>query len=237
MGPAEEEAARRRLPGVAVIIERRKKLVTKWVCKICGYIYDEGKEGKPFAQLPETWVCPLCGASKEAFQPEQGVPAKPAAAPAAITREMGELSGAELSAVCSNLARGCEKQYQEREAALFRELAEFFAAAAPEVAGDREELLRLLQRDLEAGYPALRAAAEAAGDRGTQRICVWGEKVTNILSVLLQRYQREGEDFLSHTQVWVCSVCGFIYVGDQAPELCPVCKVPAWKFEKIEGRG
>ena len=29
---------------------------------------------------------------------------------------------------------------------------------------------------------------------------------------------------------------GFVYIGDEAPELCPVCKVPAWKFEKIEGR-
>ena len=34
----------------------------------------------------------------------------------------------------------------------------------------------------------------------------------------------------------VCTVCGFVYVGDVAPELCPVCKVPSWKFEKVEGR-
>ena len=27
-----------------------------------------------------------------------------------------------------------------------------------------------------------------------------------------------------------------IYIGGNPPELCPVCKVPAWKFEKIEGR-
>ena len=47
---------------------------------------------------------------------------------------------------------------------------------------------------------------------------------------------REGESFLKDTQIWVCTVCGFVYVGDQAPELCPVCKVPAWKFEKVERR-
>ena len=80
-------------------------------------------------------------------------------------------------------------------------------------------------------------AAVAAGDRGTQRICVWGEKVTRMLESLLNRYQKDGEAFLKDTQVWVCTVCGFIYVGDSAPQLCPVCKVPAWKFEKIEGRG
>lgn len=150
---------------------------------------------------------------------------------------MKQLSAGELSAVCSNLARGCEKQYKEREAVLFRELADFFAAAAPSVPdGDMDMLLELIERDLEEGYPALNSCAVAASDRGTQRICVWGEKVTNILHSLLNRYLNEGESFLENTQVWVCTVCGFIYVGDSAPDLCPVCKVPAWKFEKIEGR-
>ena len=32
--------------------------------------------------------------------------------------EMRQLSAGELSAVCSNLARGCEKQYKERELSL-----------------------------------------------------------------------------------------------------------------------
>ena len=29
---------------------------------------------------------------------------------------------------------------------------------------------------------------------------------------------------------FVCSVCGYVHEGDQAPEKCPVCKVPAEKF-------
>ena len=31
---------------------------------------------------------------------------------------------------------------------------------------------------------------------------------------------------------WVCSVCGYVYEGEQAPEKCPVCKAPASKFLK-----
>ena len=31
---------------------------------------------------------------------------------------------------------------------------------------------------------------------------------------------------------WVCSVCGYVYEGDQAPAQCPVCKAPASKFLK-----
>ena len=31
---------------------------------------------------------------------------------------------------------------------------------------------------------------------------------------------------------WVCSVCGYAYEGENAPEVCPVCKAPADKFIK-----
>lgn len=209
----------------------------KWICKICGYVYDEAREGKAFADLPDTWVCPLCGADKASFASEEKEEVSRPSAPVRITEDMKELSAGELSALCSNLARGCEKQYKEQEASLFRELADFFAAAVPAVPeGDMQRLAALIQGDLSEGYPALQAAAQSAADRGTQRICVWGEKVTNILNALVQRYQKEGEAFLENTQVWVCTVCGFVYVGDNPPGLCPVCKVPAWKFEKMEGR-
>ena len=212
--------------------------MSKWVCKICGYVYDEAKEETPFAELPDTWKCPLCGAEKSLFAKEETEEVEETVAPVTITGDMNELSIGALSAVCSNLARGCEKQYKENESELFKELSRFFAAATPAVEdGNMEKLSSLLKQDIEQNYTALRVAAEDAGDRGTQRICVWGEKVTNILSSLVERYLKEGEAFLKDTKIWVCSVCGFIYVGDNAPELCPVCKVPAWKFEETEGRG
>ena len=210
----------------------------KFVCPICGYVYDEAAEGTPFADLPDSWTCPLCRAAKSAFLPEQRDDAPPPPeTPAPIDAHMRRLSAGELSALCSNLARGCEKQYREQDAARFRQLADHFAAAVPDLPdASVERLAACVQADLAQGYPALRAAAVAEGDRGTQRICVWGEKVTRMLEALLSRWAREGDAFLRDTGVWVCSVCGFIYIGDAAPALCPVCKVPAWKFERIEGR-
>ena len=212
----------------------------RYVCSICGYVYDEAKQGKPFAALPETWTCPLCGAAKSAFAPEAAAksapPAPTVAPPAPAHGDMQKLSSGALSILCSNLARGCEKQYKEEEAALFREIANWFAAAAPAARETGvDALASRIGEDL-AAYPALNATAVQAGDRGTQRICVWGEKVTAILKTLVERYRREGEAMLRDTDIWVCSVCGFAYVGKEPPQLCPVCKVPAWKFEKIEGR-
>ncbi len=35
---------------------------------------------------------------------------------------------------------------------------------------------------------------------------------------------------------WVCKVCGYVHEGDTPPEVCPICKVSADKFEKVERR-
>jgi rubredoxin len=51
----------------------------KYVCTVCGYIYDP-EQGDPennidpgtkFEDLPDDWVCPICGASKEDFEKEE----------------------------------------------------------------------------------------------------------------------------------------------------------------------
>ena len=34
---------------------------------------------------------------------------------------------------------------------------------------------------------------------------------------------------------WVCSICGYVFEGDAAPEFCPVCKAPADKVPHPPG--
>ena len=34
---------------------------------------------------------------------------------------------------------------------------------------------------------------------------------------------------------FVCSVCGYVYEGEKAPEQCPICKAPASKFIEQSG--
>ena len=206
----------------------------QYVCSICGYVYDEAA-GSPWEALPDGWKCPLCGADKSAFR-EKAEPDKPAAAPDKPHVEK-ELSAMEMSVICSNLARGCEKQYLPRQAEDFRKLAEFFRSKAEPIReASAQRLLELIENDLSAGYPYGNAVSSDKPDRGALRCQVWSEKVTRMLQSLLKRYESEGDKMLENTGVWVCTVCGFVYVGDTAPELCPVCKVPSWKFEKVEGR-
>ena len=209
----------------------------KYVCQICGYVYDDAKEKVPFAELPDDWKCPLCGAAKSDFKPEaNGDEKKVVTAIEPMEADLEKLSAGQLAALCSNLARGCEKQYKQEEADLFKQLADYFTAVVPAVNdASVEKLAKELQTDAN-NYAAVRATADANADRGAARVCVWGEKVTRMLSSLVNRYLNEGEAMLKDTNIWVCTTCGFVYIGDTAPELCPVCKVPDWKFEKIEGR-
>ena len=33
---------------------------------------------------------------------------------------------------------------------------------------------------------------------------------------------------------YICPICGFIHVGDAAPERCPICKVPGYRFSELK---
>jgi rubredoxin len=223
-------------------------VMEKYVCSVCGYIYDEAKgipeaglaPGTRWEDLPDDWICPLCGATKTEFE-KQGATAAPVEKKLKPVLESSadrqELSPLEISALCTNLARGCEKQYKPEEAALFKELAGYFkSASVPAKDSNFGQLLDLIEKDLEEGFPSANAVASDANDRGALRALVWSEKVTRILKSLLTRYQKEGDAMLENTGVYVCTICGFVYIGDTLPEVCPVCKVPNWKFEKVEGR-
>lgn len=50
----------------------------KYVCTVCGYVYDEAAgdpvngiaPGTKFEDLPDDFACPLCGVGKDMFEEE-----------------------------------------------------------------------------------------------------------------------------------------------------------------------
>lgn len=228
--------------------------MNKYTCSICGYVYNETvgdpergiAPGTKWEDVTEDWECPLCGATKDEFDSEKKADAKqeqnshPQEHPLADEEDIGqmhELSFGELSALCSNLAKGCEKQYRSEEAELFNKLSEYFKSKAKPVEDSSfQKLISMVQKDLESGYPQANKHAAGAADRGALRALTWGEKVTKILSSLQTRYEKLGSSMLESTNVYVCEICGFIYVGNEAPEICPVCKVPKFKITQVQRR-
>ncbi len=199
-----------------------------FVCSVCGYQWDEEREGAAFAGLPSSFACPSCGAPRSLFRRE-GEEESAAA-------KDGGLSPGQLAALCSYLARACGKQQRAGEAVLYHELSRAFAGTVPtELDASMGRLSGLIAEGLTERIPAVRDAAVQAGDRGALRACEWSGRVTAELFRLLRRYREEGGAFLKKP-VRVCRVCGFPHVGEKAPEQCPVCHGPGWKFEEIEGR-
>ena len=58
-------------------MKKEVKTMKKYVCTVCGYIYDPEKgdldggikPGTSFEDIPDDWVCPVCGAQKSLFEP------------------------------------------------------------------------------------------------------------------------------------------------------------------------
>lgn len=48
----------------------------KWICNVCGWVYDPAigdpdggvEPGTSFEDIPEDWVCPACGVGKDDFK-------------------------------------------------------------------------------------------------------------------------------------------------------------------------
>lgn len=208
----------------------------KFVCMICNYEHDEAS-GTKWDDLADNWVCPICGASKDEFNLQGEEESKPRNKQVILEthNDMKELSPLEVSALCDNLARACQKMYAFEQEGKFRELSDYFKAGqAPATDPSYEKLLALIETDLEVLFPNAEQVATDKGDRGALRALTWTLKASRMLKSILSRYEKEGNDMLENTGVYVCTICGYIYIGNELPEVCPVCKVPNWKFNKIE---
>lgn len=137
-----------------------------------------------------------------------------------------------LSAVFSNLCKASEKQQLYETAERYDRLAVLYTG---EVSGeaDLDSLRAELADDLESAYPRLQAAGTDASDRGVLRALKWGEKVTTAQRALVDRYLSKGEELVEGKKLLVCEACGFIFLGDGAPEICPVCKAPSSRFSVV----
>ena len=215
--------------------------MARYICSVCGYVYDESvgdlkngvSGGTLFSELPDGWLCPTCGAEQTAFEKEEAA-ITAAVGVQAFEEDMRELSAGELGVIFSNLSKGCEKQYRAEEAELFGRLSAYYLGQAEETPSSLtlSDLSAKLESDL-GQYPSASQAVLQAADRGALRSLVWSEKVSRILSGMIPRYEKMGESLLAENNIYVCDICGFVYIGKTPPDICPVCKVPSLKINQV----
>ena len=209
----------------------------KYRCTICGYMYDDLKEKVKFEDLPDDWKCPLCGAPKSLFEEvkEEKEKIKEDSKVEIIEDvddELRELSNYEISLICSNLARGCEKQYLEEEKDLFRELSKYYEGLEEDKTGSFDDIINMVNGDINNFSKSMDVFTKYE-DRGAKRVVNWASKSTNIMKVVIDTYKEKGIDYIKNTKIWVCDICGFVYIGDNPPKVCPVCRVPSLKILEV----
>ena len=81
--------------------------------------------------------------------------------------------------------------------------------------------------------------AEEAENEGFPELAAKFRGVAQVEAAHEKRYQklldhyRQGKTFKDEAPLgWKCNNCGYIYEGDEAPEICPVCAHPRAYFER-----
>lgn len=67
------------LHATKISVFREEFVMKKYMCTVCGYIYnpEEGDTeagiapGTPFEDIPDDWTCPVCGVSKDMFKEQK----------------------------------------------------------------------------------------------------------------------------------------------------------------------
>ena len=215
----------------------------KYLCTVCGHVYDEdaGDEKNhiakqtAFGDLPEKWTCPVCGAFRSQFRELQNPHTAETPKPKQEQPKIPDLTPLKHSIICSNLAKGCEKQFKPDSAAIFTSLAKEFKESLPKAdAVSFAALQKDVEHDIASLIPTAKKVAENHHDRGALRALTWAEKVTRIQHSLLERHAAEGPALTKDKTIYLCPTCGFIFIDTHAPSKCPVCAVPDWKFEIVE---
>ena len=195
----------------------------KYRCTICGYIYDDSKEKIKFEDLPDDWKCPACGAPKSLFEEikeekEKIKEEEKVEIIEEVDDDLRELSNYEISLICSNLAKASEKQYLEEEKDLFRELSKYYEELESDKTGSLDDVINMVSCDIN-DYSKAMEVFSKYDDRGAKRVVNWASKSTNIMKVVIDTYKEKGIDYIKNTKIWVCDICGFIYVGDNPPKV------------------
>ena len=225
------------------IIQRKdEKKMSKWKCKICGYIY----EGET---LPEDFICPRCKQPASAFEKIEEAPAKSGSKYAGTQTEKnleaafaGESQARNKYTYYSSVA---QNEGYEQIAALFLKTAENEKAHArmwfEELGGlgnTTENLLHAAEGENYEWTDMYDGFAKTAEEEGFPELAAKFRLVAAIekrheerYRALLRNIETSQVFEKSEVKVWECRNCGHIVVGTAAPEVCPTCQYAKSYFE------
>ena len=220
--------------------EGEKKTMSKWRCKVCGYIY-EGES------LPADFTCPVCKQPASSFEK--------LAEPVVKSKYAGTQTEKNLAAAFSGESEArnkytyfssvAKKEGYEQIAALFlktaeneREHAKMWFKELNGLGNTAENLLHAAEGENYEWTDMYDGFAKTAEAEGFPELAAKFRMVAAIEKHHEERYRallhnvETAQVFAkSEIKVWECRNCGHIVVGPAAPEVCPTCQYAQSYFE------
>ena len=217
------------------------KIMSKWKCKVCGYIY-EGEE------LPADFTCQVCKQPASAFEKiEEETPKANKYAGTQTEKNLeaafaGESQARNKYTYFSSVAK---KEGYEQIAALFlktaeneKEHAKMWFKELNGIGDTAENLLHAAEGENYEWTDMYEGFAKTAQEEGFPELAAKFRLVAAIEKHHEERYRallhnvEMAEVFnKSEVKVWECRNCGHIVVGTMAPDVCPTCNHPQSFFE------
>ena len=217
-----------------------EKKMSKWKCKVCGYIY-EGEE------LPADFICPVCKQPASSFEKVEETPKANKYAGTQTEKNLeaafaGESQARNKYTYFSSVAK---KEGYEQIAALFlktadneKEHAKMWFKELNGIGDTAENLLHAAEGENYEWTDMYEGFAKTAEEEGFTELAAKFRLVAAIEKHHEERYRallhnvEMAEVFAkSEVKVWECRNCGHIVVGTAAPEVCPTCNHPQSYFE------
>jgi rubredoxin len=219
--------------------------MSRYVCSVCGFIYDEelgypegGIPPKTAAKdIPTTFKCPICGGAKEVFENQSDLSEERGSIATSIKSIDDEISytNKELSAIFSNLSKGCDKQYLFEMSELYNQLSKYYENNEMiDNESKFEDLQEMLKSDISDNFVNAKEVASKYSDRGALRALKWSAQVSSLINSYLKKIALKSPEIFKDSNIYVCEICGFIHIGVEKPPICPVCKVPNIKMKQIK---
>lgn len=216
------------------------KKMSKWKCKICGYIH-EGEN------LPADFTCPVCKQPASSFEKIEEAPKANKYAGTQTEKNLeaafaGESQARNKYTYFSSVAK---KEGYEQIAALFqktadneKEHAKMWFKELNGLGDTAENLLHAAEGENYEWTDMYDGFAKTAEEEGFPELAAKFRLVAAIEKHHEERYRallhnvETAEVFAkSEVKVWECRNCGHIVVGTVAPEVCPACNHPQSYFE------
>ena len=216
------------------------KKMSKWKCKVCGYIY-EGES------IPADFTCPVCKQPASSFEKIEDAPKANKYAGTQTEKNLeaafaGESQARNKYTYFSSVAK---KEGYEQIAALFlktadneKEHAKMWFKELNGIGDTAENLLHAAEGENYEWTDMYDGFAKTAEEEGFPELAAKFRLVAAIEKHHEERYRallhnvEMAEVFAkSEVKVWECRNCGHIVVGTSAPEVCPTCNHPQSYFE------